>query len=78
LHRAARRGVERSRPLEELLVEARDLVATAPPSSRCSARPSRPTGWTCRATGDLADLMERLSEIAGLARIRFMTRIRAT
>ncbi len=70
----SRRGVERSRPLEELLVEARELVEGG-------AKELTLLGQTVEAYGldlpdqeaDLGDLMERLSDIAGLERIRFMT-----
>jgi tRNA-2-methylthio-N6-dimethylallyladenosine synthase len=70
----SRRGVERSRPIEEVLAEARDLVDTG-------ARELTLLGQTVEAYGldlpdqnaDLGDLMERLSDIAGLERIRFMT-----
>ncbi len=69
----SRRGVERSRPLDELLTEARELVATG-------ARELTLLGQTVEAYGldlpghpDLGDLMERLSDIDGLERIRFMT-----
>jgi len=70
----ARRGVERSRPIEELLTEARELVDSG-------ARELTLLGQTVEAYGldlpdqkaDLGDLMERLSDIAGLERIRFMT-----
>ncbi|HEX6122947.1 MAG TPA: MiaB/RimO family radical SAM methylthiotransferase, partial [Ktedonobacterales bacterium] len=70
----SRRGRERSRPIEELLVEARELGARG-------AREVTLLGQTVEAYGldlpdqhaDLGDLMERLSEIEGLARIRFMT-----
>jgi tRNA-2-methylthio-N6-dimethylallyladenosine synthase len=69
----ARRGVERSRPLEELLVEARDLVATGAAELTLLGQTVEAYGLDLSGNGDLADLMERLSEIAGLARIRFMT-----
>jgi tRNA-2-methylthio-N6-dimethylallyladenosine synthase len=70
----SRRGRERSRPIAELLVEARELVDRG-------AREVTLLGQTVEAYGldlpdqhaDLGDLMERLSEIEGLARIRFMT-----
>ncbi len=69
----SRRGRERSRPLDELLAEARDLVAGG-------ARELTLLGQTVEAYGldlhdrpDLGDLMERLSAIDGLERIRFMT-----
>jgi len=69
----ARRGVERSRPLEELLVEARDLVATGAAELTLLGQTVEAYGLDLPGNGDLADLMERLSEIAGLGRIRFMT-----
>ncbi len=69
----SRRGRERSRPVDELLAEARDLVAGG-------ARELTLLGQTVEAYGlDLPDrptlshLMARLSEIEGVERIRFMT-----
>ncbi len=70
----SRRGVERSRPIDELLTEARELTAQG-------ARELTLLGQTVEAYGldlpeqhaDLGDLMAQLSEIAGLERIRFMT-----
>jgi tRNA-2-methylthio-N6-dimethylallyladenosine synthase len=70
----SRRGRERSRPVDEVLVEARELVERG-------ARELTLLGQTVEAYGldlpeqhaDLGDLMERLSEIEGLERIRFMT-----
>jgi tRNA-2-methylthio-N6-dimethylallyladenosine synthase len=70
----SRRGRERSRPVAELLGEARDLVASG-------ARELTLLGQTVEAYGldlpdqhaDLADLMEALSDIKSLERIRFMT-----
>jgi tRNA-2-methylthio-N6-dimethylallyladenosine synthase len=70
----ARRGRERSRPLPELLDEARDLVASG-------ARELTLLGQTVEAYGldlpdqraDLGDLMAALGAIDGLDRIRFMT-----
>jgi tRNA-2-methylthio-N6-dimethylallyladenosine synthase len=68
-----RRGRERSRPVDELLIEAQTLVSRG-------ARELTLLGQTVEAYGldlpnapDLAFLMSRLSEIAGLQRIRFMT-----
>lgn len=68
-----RRGRERSRPVEELVIEARSLVAKG-------ARELTLLGQTIEAYGldlpdkpDLADLMTHLSGIEGLERIRFMT-----
>jgi tRNA-2-methylthio-N6-dimethylallyladenosine synthase len=70
----SRRGVERSRPMDELYVEASELVSQG-------ARELTLLGQTVEAygldlpsgSGDLGDLMERLSEITDLQRIRFMT-----
>ncbi|HEX9068765.1 MAG TPA: MiaB/RimO family radical SAM methylthiotransferase [Ktedonobacterales bacterium] len=69
----SRRGRERSRPVDELLVEARDLVDRG-------AREITLLGQTVEAYGldladrpDLGDLMEQLSAIDRLERIRFMT-----
>lgn len=79
----SRRGRERSRPVDELLTEARALVASG-------ARELTLLGQTVEAYGldllsegdqdgqsaqkaDLADLMALLSAIDGLERIRFMT-----
>ncbi len=68
-----RRGRERSRPLDELIIETRSLV-------RKGAREVTLLGQTVESYGldlpnkpDLADLMTDLSEINGLERIRFMT-----
>jgi tRNA-2-methylthio-N6-dimethylallyladenosine synthase len=68
-----RRGRERSRPLAELVVEARSLV-------KKGAREVTLLGQTVESYGldlpdkpNLADLMTDLSEIDGLERIRFMT-----
>jgi tRNA-2-methylthio-N6-dimethylallyladenosine synthase len=69
-----RRGRERSRPIEELMSEARALV------QRKGAKELTLLGQTVEAYGldlpekpDLADLMTNLSTITGLERIRFMT-----
>lgn len=68
-----RRGRERSRPVDELMAEASTLVAKG-------ARELTLLGQTVEAYGldlpdkpDLAFLMEQLSEIDGLQRLRFMT-----
>jgi tRNA-2-methylthio-N6-dimethylallyladenosine synthase len=69
-----RRGRERSRPLPELMEEARHLVSSG-------ARELTLLGQTVEAYGldlpdqdaDLGDLMAELSAIDGLERIRFMT-----
>src|SRR5438477_1069453 len=68
-----RRGRERSRPVEELVVESRSLVSKG-------AKELTLLGQTVEAyvldlpdKPDLAYLMSQLSEIDGLERIRFMT-----
>ncbi|MEO8954425.1 MAG: MiaB/RimO family radical SAM methylthiotransferase, partial [Ktedonobacteraceae bacterium] len=68
-----RRGRERSRPVDELVIEARALVGKG-------ARELTLLGQTVEAYGldlpdkpDLAYLMEQLSAIDALERIRFMT-----
>ena len=68
-----RRGRERSRPVDELIIEARALVGKG-------ARELTLLGQTVEAYGldlpdkpDLAFLMEQLSAIDALERIRFMT-----
>jgi tRNA-2-methylthio-N6-dimethylallyladenosine synthase len=68
-----RRGRERSRPIDELMMEARSLV-------RKGAKELTLLGQTVEAYGldlperpDLADLMTDLSSIEDLERIRFMT-----
>ncbi len=74
-----RRGRERSRPINELVTEAAELVGRG-------AKELTLLGQTVEAYGldlpdrpgqpvrpDLAELMRRLSEIDGLERIRFMT-----
>ncbi len=70
----SRRGVERSRPMDELLTEARDLVSQGARELTLLGQTVEAYGLDLPAgSGDLGDLMERLSEIDGLERIRFMT-----
>jgi tRNA-2-methylthio-N6-dimethylallyladenosine synthase len=69
----ARRGVERSRPVDELLLEARELVERGARELTLLGQTVEAYGLDLPGNGDLGDLMERLSEIKGLARIRFMT-----
>ena len=69
----SRRGVERSRPIEELLTEARDLVETGARELTLLGQTVEAYGLDLPGNGDLGDLMERLSAIDGLERIRFMT-----
>ena len=69
----ARRGVERSRPMDELLEEARDLVALGARELTLLGQTVEAYGLDFPGNGDLGDLMERLSDLDGLQRIRFMT-----
>ena len=70
----SRRGVERSRPMDELLTEARMLMSQGARELTLLGQTVEAYGLDLPAgSGDLGDLMERLSEIDGLERIRFMT-----
>ena len=69
----ARRGVERSRPMDELLEEARDLVTQGARELTLLGQTVEAYGLDLPGNGDLGDLMERLSGIDDLKRIRFMT-----
>ncbi len=68
-----RRGRERSRPIEELLAEARSLVAKGAKELTLLGQTVEAYGLDLPDKPDLADLMTSLSEIDGLERIRFMT-----
>jgi len=68
-----RRGRERSRPIHELLAEARTLVAKGAKELTLLGQTVEAYGLDLPDKPDLADLMARLSAIAGLERIRFMT-----
>jgi tRNA-2-methylthio-N6-dimethylallyladenosine synthase len=68
-----RRGRERSRPQAELLAEAQALVAKGAKELTLLGQTIESYGLDLPEKPDLADLMTSLSEIAGLARIRFMT-----
>jgi tRNA-2-methylthio-N6-dimethylallyladenosine synthase len=68
-----RRGRERSRPLDELMVEARSLVGKGAKELTLLGQTVEAYGLDLPEKPDLADLMTNLSEIAGLERIRFMT-----
>jgi tRNA-2-methylthio-N6-dimethylallyladenosine synthase len=68
-----RRGRERSRPIEELMIEARSLVEKGAKELTLLGQTVEAYGLDLPNTPDLADLMTRLSEIDGLERIRFMT-----
>lgn len=68
-----RRGRERSRPINELLAEARTLVSKGAKELTLLGQTVEAYGLDLPAKPDLADLMAHLSEIEGLKRIRFMT-----
>ncbi|MBE3560341.1 MAG: MiaB/RimO family radical SAM methylthiotransferase [Ktedonobacteraceae bacterium] len=68
-----RRGRERSRPVEELMAEARTLVAKGAKELTLLGQTVEAYGLDLPGQPDLAELMARLSEIDGLQRIRFMT-----
>src|SRR6266852_2048266 len=68
-----RRGRERSRPIEELVAEARSLVATGAKEVTLLGQTVEAYGLDLPDQPDLAVLMSHLSEIDGLERIRFMT-----
>ncbi|HEX6816808.1 MAG TPA: MiaB/RimO family radical SAM methylthiotransferase [Ktedonobacterales bacterium] len=69
----SRRGRERSRPMEELLVEARELVDGGARELTLLGQTVEAYGLDLPERADLGDLMERLSTIDDLERIRFMT-----
>ena len=68
-----RRGRERSRPVEELMIEARSLVERGAKELTLLGQTVEAYGLDLPEKPDLADLMTNLSEIEGLERIRFMT-----
>ncbi|HCJ34987.1 MAG TPA: tRNA (N6-isopentenyl adenosine(37)-C2)-methylthiotransferase MiaB [Ktedonobacter sp.] len=68
-----RRGRERSRPIAELLVEARSLVSKGAKELTLLGQTVEAYGLDLPDKPDLSHLMSDLSEIAGLERIRFMT-----
>jgi tRNA-2-methylthio-N6-dimethylallyladenosine synthase len=68
-----RRGRERSRPIDELMIEARSLVNKGARELTLLGQTVESYGLDLADKPDLADLMTSLSEINGLDRIRFMT-----
>src|SRR5215831_6214677 len=68
-----RRGRERSRPTDELISEARALVAQGAKELTLLGQTVEAYGMDLPDKPDLAQLMSYLSEIDGLERIRFMT-----
>ncbi|MGE5335147.1 MAG: MiaB/RimO family radical SAM methylthiotransferase [Nitrososphaerota archaeon] len=69
----SRRGRERSRPMAELLAEARTLTDGGARELTLLGQTVEAYGLDLPGQGDLGDLMEQLSEIETLKRIRFMT-----
>lgn len=69
----SRRGRERSRPMAELLDEARALTAGGARELTLLGQTVEAYGLDLPGEGDLGDLMAALSEIDTLERIRFMT-----
>lgn len=68
-----RRGRERSRPVDELVAEARTLVSKGAKELTLLGQTVEAYGQDLPDSPDLATLMEHLSEIEELKRIRFMT-----
>ncbi len=68
-----RRGRERSRPIDELVIEASSLVAKGAKELTLLGQTVEAYGMDLPDKPDLAILMSQLSEIEGLERIRFMT-----
>ena len=69
----SRRGRERSRPMTELLDEARMLTDGGARELTLLGQTVEAYGLDLPGQGDLGDLMEQLSEVETLKRIRFMT-----
>jgi tRNA-2-methylthio-N6-dimethylallyladenosine synthase len=68
-----RRGRERSRPIQELMLEARSLVDKGAKELTLLGQTVESYGLDLSEKSDLADLMTSLNGIEGLERIRFMT-----
>jgi tRNA-2-methylthio-N6-dimethylallyladenosine synthase len=68
-----RRGRERSRPIDELVIEASALVAKGAKELTLLGQTVEAYGMDLPDKPDLAVLMSHLSEIDALERIRFMT-----
>jgi tRNA-2-methylthio-N6-dimethylallyladenosine synthase len=68
-----RRGRERSRPIDELVAEARSRVTKGAKELTLLGQTVEAYGLDLPDKPDLAMLMSQLSEINGLERIRFMT-----
>jgi tRNA-2-methylthio-N6-dimethylallyladenosine synthase len=68
-----RRGRERSRPLEEVVCEAGELVRRGAKEVILLGQNVDSYGHDLPEKPDLADLLSELNEITGLCRIRFLT-----
>src|SRR2546421_11147242 len=68
-----RRGRERSRPVDELFIEANSLVDKGAKELTLLGQTVEAYGLDLPGQPDLAYLIKRLGEIDGLERIRFMT-----
>jgi tRNA-2-methylthio-N6-dimethylallyladenosine synthase len=69
----SRRGAERSRPVNEILAEARNLINRGVKEITLLGQIVDRYGHDLTPRVDLSDLLERLSEIDGLLRIRYLT-----
>jgi tRNA-2-methylthio-N6-dimethylallyladenosine synthase len=68
-----RRGREKSRPLEEVISEVRELVHHGTREVTLLGQNVDSYGYDLPQRPDLADLLDELNNVAGLARIRFLT-----
>ncbi|MBI2847791.1 MAG: tRNA (N6-isopentenyl adenosine(37)-C2)-methylthiotransferase MiaB [Chloroflexi bacterium] len=68
-----RRGRERSRPLQEIGTEVRELVSRGAKEVILLGQNVDAYGHDLPGRPDLADLLEALNDIDGLSRIRFLT-----
>jgi tRNA-2-methylthio-N6-dimethylallyladenosine synthase len=68
-----RRGRERSRPLAEIVREVKELVCLGVKEVTLLGQNVDSYGHDLPNTPDLTDLLYRLNDVSGLARIRFLT-----
>jgi tRNA-2-methylthio-N6-dimethylallyladenosine synthase len=68
-----RRGRERSRPLDEIVCEVKELVRRGAKEIILLGQNVDSYGHDLEGKPDLADLLANLNEIEGLARLRFLT-----
>ncbi|MEW5867830.1 MAG: tRNA (N6-isopentenyl adenosine(37)-C2)-methylthiotransferase MiaB [Chloroflexota bacterium] len=68
-----RRGVERSRPVDEIIAEARSLAAQGVKEITLLGQIVDRYGKNIPGGEGLADLLRRVHQVAGLERIRFLT-----